>query len=67
MKFDTSKMTALEAIDFRIKQSGIKKQKIAEQVGLSPSELSHLLSGKRKYEKEKNLLLKHLGIKIYIS
>lgn len=64
---DTSKMTAIEAIEFRIRQSGIKKKKIAEQVGLSPVELSHLLSGNRKYEREKNLLLRHLGIKIYIS
>lgn len=47
----------LRRVKKMINKLGIKKQFIAKQVGLSPSELSHLISGRRKYpSKESNLL-----------
>ncbi len=43
------KLITIDQLKEAIKTTGLKKNFIAKKCGMAPSELSHLLSGKRKY------------------
>lgn len=45
-----------------IKKKGLKKKFIAEKCGMSPSQLSHILSGERKYPEFRRILLRFLSL-----
>lgn len=52
-----------EKIRRRIKKLGYQKQFIAEQINCTPSELSHIIRGKRKYPKKRAALMVFLNMK----
>ena len=50
-RIDTSKLTAADIIQHRIDESGKTMTEIAKKVGISQSNLSEMLSGKRDWSK----------------
>lgn len=55
-------MASLSEINLKIKQFGLKKGFVAKKAGLTNSELSHLLSNRRQYPKERARLEAYLGL-----
>jgi transcriptional regulator with XRE-family HTH domain len=53
----------IDKIEKRIQQLGITKQHLAKKAGMSPSQLSHVLSGERTFKPEQETAIKnYLGI-----
>jgi len=53
----------IDKIKLRIKQLGITKQHLASKANMSPSELSHVLSGRRNFNPEQEFAIrKYLGL-----
>jgi len=46
-----------------IEKSGLRKNFIAKKCGCTPSQLSHILSGERKYPERRRKLLRFLSLK----
>lgn len=60
-------MTFRDSVNAKVAELGIKKKKLAEKIGLTASEFSHMMKGSRDYPREKILLLHELGIKEYLA
>lgn len=60
-------MSFKDSVNFRIRELGFKKKFLAEKIGLTPSEFSHMMKGSREYPREKHALLVLLGIKEYLA
>ena len=53
----------IDKIELRIRQLGIKKSHLAKVVGMSPSELSHILSNRRNLQPDQETKIRnYLGL-----
>lgn len=55
-------MIEKEKLNNRIKSLGLKKTFIANKIGITKVELSHLINGRREYREYRQRLLKFLGL-----
>jgi transcriptional regulator with XRE-family HTH domain len=53
----------IDRIEKRLEQLGITKQHLAKKAGMSPSQLSHVLSGDRDFKPEQETIVRnYLGL-----
>lgn len=49
----------IDKIEKRITQLGITKQHLAKKAGMTSSELSHVLNGRRKFKPEQETIIRN--------